>query len=441
MVAMIWLTVLTASEGWAEDPFLRRTATVEAVEKVGPAVVNITTEKVIEYQSPFRRYSRNPQFDLYFRDLFERRARQTVKSLGSGVIISRAGHVLTNEHVVARASRIQVTLSDGRELEATVVGADPTNDLAVLLVQTDEELPWIAPGTSYDVMVGEPVIAIGNPFGLSNTVTTGVVSALDRSIRSSQNTFHGFLQTDASINPGNSGGPLLNAEGSLIGINTAIYSGAEGIGFAIPIDVAKRVVAELIEHGEVFPVTLGIDFQDLDPALQEIMELPASLRGALINRVHPGGPADRAGVRRGDVVARVDGRKISSARQLFEMLQSVTPRQKLKLELWRDGRSKSVSVRAEEIPENVSEELANRLLGVHLKQHRKGGYEVTSVRRKSAAEGVGLQEGDLILGVNGVPLQNDEALKRAMLNLRGRERALVLVRRGPGRYHVTIPLR
>jgi serine protease Do len=142
-----------------------------------------------------------------------------------------------------------------------------------------------------------------------------------------------------------------------------------------------------------------------------------------------------------DVVAKFDGRKIDSARQLFEMLEGVTPKQKLKLELWRDGSSETVSVHAEEIPENVSEELANRLLGVHLKQHQNGGYEVTSVRRKSAAEGVGLQEGDLILGVNGVPLQNAEALKRAMLNLRGRERALVLVRRGPGRYHVTIPLR
>jgi Do/DeqQ family serine protease len=433
--------VMAAGPAAASDPFLRRTATVEVVERAGPAVVNITTEHVVESQNPFGRRPSHPFFDQYFNDLFESRGPRTVQSLGSGVIINAQGHVLTNEHVVARASRIFITLADGREFEVEVVGADPTNDLAVLKARSDEELPWIAPGTSSDAMVGEPVIAIGNPFGLSNTVTTGVISAVNRSVRTSDHTFHGFLQTDASINPGNSGGPLLNAEGSLIGINSAIYNGAEGIGFAIPIDVARRVVAELIEHGEVLPVTLGIDFQDLDPALREVMNLPTGVRGALINRVHPGGPAEKSGVRRGDVLAELDGRRITSARQLFEILETTTPEQKLRLELWRDGRSFEQVVVAMQIPEDVGGELASRLLGVGLELQPQSYFAITRVRRGSPGARVGLQDADLLLAVNGLRLDSEDALRRAMLNLRGRERALVVVQRGPGRYHLTIPLR
>jgi S1-C subfamily serine protease len=414
-------TLIPAEPGRAADPFLRRTPTVAVVETAGPAVVSITTENVVQSPSPFRRGPSDPLLDRYFRDFFEpRRAPGTVQNLGSGVIISEQGHVLTNEHVVARATRIFITLADGREFEVEVVGADPTNDLAVLKARTDERLPWIEPGTSSDIMVGEPVIAIGNPFGLSSTVTTGVISALNRSIRTNDHTFHGFIQTDASINPGNSGGPLLNAEGALIGINSAIYNGAEGIGFAIPIDVARRVVAELIEHGEVLPVTLGIDFQDLDPALREVMDLPDGVRGALINRVHPGGPAESAGVRRGDVLARLDDRKVTSARQLFELLETTTPDQELRLQLWRDGNSFDKTVVARAIPDDVAGELASRLLGVSLELQPQGYFSISSVRRGSAAARIGLVEGDLLLGVNGVRLDSEDALRQAMLNLRGR---------------------
>jgi S1-C subfamily serine protease len=357
------------------------------------------------------------------------------------VIISAEGYILTNEHVIRQARRISITLADGRTFGARVVGADPTNDVAVLQAEADDDLPWIDPGTSSDIMVGEPVIAIGNPFGFSNTVTTGVISATNRSIRTGQLTFHGFLQTDASINPGNSGGPLLNAEGSLIGINTAIYQGAEGIGFAIPIDVARRVIAELIEHGEVHPVTLGIDFQNLDPALREVMELPAAVVGSLINRVRPGGPADNAGIRRGDVISRLDGRDIQSARQLFEILETTTPDQKLEVQFWRDGKLSTTEVIAIEIPENVAAELASRLMGLSLEWRNRVGFEISSVRQKSPAALVGLRSGDLLLAVNGLVLNSDEALRRAIVGLRGRERALVVVQRGRGRYHLMIPLR
>jgi serine protease Do len=424
----------------ANDPFLRRTATVEVVQRVGPAVVNITTERVV-VPRPFGFGSPNPFFDQFFRDFFEPRLPQTLQSLGSGVLIDAEGHVLTNEHVVARASRIRVSVSDGRELEAKPIGADPNNDIAVLQVEGAEDLPWISPGRSDDLLVGEPVIAIGNPFGLSSTVTTGVISALDRSVRTEQRVFHGFLQTDASINPGNSGGPLLNAEGELIAINTAVYQGAQGIGFAIPIDTAKRVVRQLIAHGEVIPAWLGLDFQDLDPALREALGLPRDLRGALVNRVRDPSPAREAGIRRGDVLTRLDGRPVASARGFFEMLETVTVGQELRLELWRDGKPRTRTARAEEIPDERVVQLVDDLLGLKLGLRGAGGhYVVQAVREGSGADRIGIQPGDLVLGINGRPLADGDALRRSALELRGRHRALVVVQRGGGRYHVTVPL-
>jgi serine protease Do len=290
-------------------------------------------------------------------------------------------------------------------------------------------------------MVGEPVIAIGNPFGLSNSVTTGVLSAVDRSIRSSDDrVFHGFLQTDASINPGNSGGPLLNAEGELIGINTAIYQGAQGIGFAIPIDVAKRVVHELITRGAVAPVWLGLDLQDLDPRLSEVMELPERLSGALVSRVRAGGPAAKSGVERGDIITRVDGHPVQSARGFYEILERSTARQELRLTLFRGGTKRQVTAVLAEISDALIAELGEQMLGLALEATPRGNFRVTRVRSGSGAEQIGIERGDLILGINGKRLNDEEALRRSVLDLRGRSRALVVVQRGRGRYHVTVPL-
>jgi serine protease Do len=438
--ALVFGLASLATLARAEDPFLRRTATVEVVQTVGPAVVNITTERVV-VRRPFGLRSPNPMFDQFFRDFFEPRLPQTVQNLGSGVLIDPEGRVLTNEHVVARASRIRVSISDGREFEASLIGADPNNDIAVLQVKGDDSLPWVPPGGSDDLLVGEPVIAIGNPFGLSNTVTTGVISALNRSVRAEQRVFHGFLQTDASINPGNSGGPLLNAEGRLIAINTAVYQGGQGIGFAIPIDTAKRVIRDLIAHGEVVPAWLGLDFQDLGPALKEALRLPPDLHGALVNRVHERSPAQRAGIRRGDAVTRLDGRPVESARGFFEMLETATVGQELRLDLWREGKTQSLTARADEIPDDRVTQLVNDLLGMKLgPPHQGGGYVVRSVRAGSGAARIGIQPGDLVLGINGRPLDDEDALRRSALELRGRQRALVVVQRGSGRYHVTIPM-
>jgi Do/DeqQ family serine protease len=438
--SMLALCALTAPAD-ASDPFLRRTAAVQAVEKVGPAVVNITTETEVRQQNPFGAFRGDPFFDRFFSDFFEPSRPRTAQSLGSGVMIDAQGHALTNEHVVARASRIKVSFADGREFDAKLVGADPNNDLAVLHVETQEKLPWVAPGDSSDLLVGEPVIAIGNPFGLSNTVTTGVISALDRSIRAGDDrSYHGFLQTDASINPGNSGGPLLNAEGGLVGINTAIYQGAEGIGFAIPIDVAKRVVEHLIAHGAVDPVWLGADLQDLDPNLHDAMALPRGTRGALVTGVATGGPAEHAGLRRGDLVTRLDGHKVENARDFHSIVEASSPGQELDVEVLRDGKPEKLSAHAERITDDGVHALAERLLGLSLARADGGGFRVKSVRARSAAEKIGFQANDLVIGINGRPLEDAQALRRAVLDLQGRASALVVVQRGGGRYHVTVPL-
>jgi serine protease Do len=430
---------LAAGPASAADPFLRHTVTVDVVRRAGPSVVSITSEQLVTPSHPFQRFGGDPFFDRFFHDFFEPRRPQTAQNLGSGVLIDAERRVLTNEHVVARASRIRVTLSDGREFDATLVGADPNNDLAVLRLETEDELPWIPLGSSADLMVGEPVIAIGNPFGLSHTVTTGVVSALNRSIRSEARVYHGFLQTDASINPGNSGGPLLNAEGRLVAINTAVYGGADGIGFAIPIDVAGRVVAQLIARGELVPVWVGLELQELDEGLQQAMKLRRGLQGAVVNRVREGSPGDRAGIRRGDVVIRLDSHAVDAPRSFFEILDTATPGQELPLALWREGRELTLSLRAEEAPAELPQELLREKLGLALRPSPQGGYEVTSLRPGSGAERIGIRRGDLVLGINGRPLDGEEALRRAALALRGLSGALVVVQRGNGRYHVTIP--
>jgi S1-C subfamily serine protease len=424
----------------AEDPFLRRTTAVRVVEKVGPAVVNITTERLVKHRNPFGYPGHDPFFDRFFRDFFEPRLPQTAQSLGSGVVIDAEGHILTNEHVVGRAERIRVSIADGREFEATLIGADPNNDLAVLKAETDEDLPWIPLSTSSDLMVGEPVIAIGNPFGLSSTVTTGVISAANRSIRTEKHVYHGFLQTDASINPGNSGGPLLNAAGKLIGINTAVYDGGQGIGFAIPIDVARRVVTELITHGEIPPVWLGLEFQDLSAELHATMGLPSDLAGALVNRVREKSPGGRAGLRRGDVVIQVDTHSIESARGFFEILVTITPRQVLTVTYWRNGELGTATVRAEEFPADLVGQLTDEMLGMDLHHRKEGGFVVMGVRDGSGAQRIGIRIGDLILAINGRGVEDDEALRRSVLGLRGHSRALIVVQRGPGRYNVTVPL-
>jgi serine protease Do len=273
---------------------------------------------VVRRRSPFPS-PQDPSFDEFFRDFWTRaRAASRATASAPASAVAADGTIVTNVHVILRATRIHVTLADQREFDATPVGADADSDIAVLRVKAGGDLPFIALGTSADLMIGESVIAIGNPFGLSHTVTTGVVSAVGRSLRDEERVFTDFVQTDASINPGNSGGPLLNIKGELVGVNTAIYGKAQGIGFAIPVDRVRRVMRDLVSYGEVRRAWTGLVVQELTPELAQHF---GTKRGVVIASVEPKSPGDDAGLERGDAVTRVDGHDIASHEEFEQRIQ------------------------------------------------------------------------------------------------------------------------
>jgi len=295
-----------------------------AVELTAPAVVNIFTAKLVRERSG--RFFDDPALRQFFGDRFPSMPQRRLESsLGSGVIISPQGYVLTNYHVIAEADEIQVALRDGRNAGATVVGVDPESDLAVLKVQLDN-LPAITLGQSDTLRVGDVVLAIGNPFGVGQTVTMGIVSATGRD-RLGLNTYENFIQTDAAVNPGNSGGALVNAYGQLVGINTAIFSrsgGSQGIGFAIPVSLAGDIMQEIIQHGRVIRGWLGIEAQDLTAEMAASLRL-RNIKGVLVSGVLRGGPADRAGLQPGDVITAVNNEPIIDSKAAMKTIAQVKP--------------------------------------------------------------------------------------------------------------------
>ena len=313
----------------------------DAVRRATPSVVNIFTSK--EIRSPRHPLLNDPIFRRFFGDQLPDEA-QRAASLGSGVIVSNTGYVLTNHHVVEAADEIEVALADGKKLLAKVVGNDPETDLAVLRLSA-EDLPAITFGSSEALRVGDVVLAIGNPFGVGQTVTSGIVSALGRT-GLGINTFENFIQTDAAINPGNSGGALVDAGGNLVGINTAIFSrsgGSMGIGFAIPVSTAKMVLEQIVKNGSVTRGWIGVEVQEITPALAESFKLP-SARGALIAGVLRGGPADKAGVRPGDVLVEVEGKPVSDPTAMLNLVAALAPGQPAKMKLKRQERELEATV-------------------------------------------------------------------------------------------------
>ncbi|HKC51492.1 MAG TPA: trypsin-like peptidase domain-containing protein [Myxococcota bacterium] len=416
----------------------RRTPVVAAVEGATPATVNITsTQVVVDQANPFLRG--DPMFDEFFRRFMNPRA-NTSQSLGTGVIINKDGFVLTNEHVLAGSTQIRVGLADGRQFDAELIGGDPASDLAVVRIKTKDPLPTPKLGNSDDVMIGESVIAIGNPFGLNSTVTTGVLSATNRSIRGDGREYHGFLQTDASINPGNSGGPLLNMDGEVIGINTAILGNAQGIGFAIPINRARRIVEDLIRHGEVQATWLGLWLQELTPALREAMGSDQAT-GVLVSNVFDAAPAAAAGVQRGDILTSLDGAPVHSRREFYEIARGITVGDHAKLALDRSGKKLSLEVAAERFPEARADELAQVLLGLELADRTPAlakqfslraerGLVVQRVVPRSAAEDRGLRPGDLILQLGQERVDDRVSLRKAIPRILGQDGVVVVVQRG-----------
>ena len=424
--------------------------------RVSPSVVAITAEQVVQAQSPFGMPDEAFK-DFFGEDFFKhffgqtpQEQKRTVRSLGSGVIVSSDGYVLTNNHVVANADKLFVVIGDKQNFPAKVVGTDPQTDVAVVRIDA-KDLPAAALGNSDAVNVGQWVIAIGNPFQLMHTVTAGIISAKGRSSVGLAD-YEDFFQTDASINPGNSGGALVDLSGNVIGINTAIASpsgGNIGIGFAIPINMAKQVMESLISKGKVVRGYIGVLPQDINENLAKALNLK-STAGVLVGDVTPKGPADQAGIKRGDVILSFDGKKVENATQLRLMIADTAPKASAKVSLLRQGKTIDVIITLAEKPKTPQEQApeqeppagqTSEKLGLSLQElapdiagqlgyTKEKGALVADIAPGSPAEDAGLERGDLIKEVNRAPVQSVKDFEKAIKSYKGGDVVALLVRRG-----------
>ena len=405
----------------------------DVAEAVLPAVVNIATTRVQEMDSfGFGPFGQDPMFRQFFGQPFEDLPRQfRQEGSGSGVIVSEDGVVLTNSHVVASAESIEVTLHDGREFVAELLGSDPRSDVAVLRLVDAEGLTPLALGDSDELRLGETVLAFGNPFGLSGTVTMGIVSAMGRADVGIVD-YEDFIQTDAAINPGNSGGALVNLRGELVGVNTAIMSrsgGYQGIGFAIPSNMVGSIMRSLLTDGRVARGWLGVMIQDLRPGLAEAFEVETT-EGVLVGDVVSDSPAQAAGVRRGDVIVALDGAPVASAAALRNAVGGLSPGSKVKMKLLRDGKSKLLTVKLGELPgddqtastetrvPNPSGLTVAPLDAAARARHDvpediRQGVLVTEVQPLGTAARAGMRPGDVVLEVNRTPVGSVESFSAA----------------------------
>ncbi|MDA0999305.1 MAG: trypsin-like peptidase domain-containing protein [bacterium] len=430
----------------------RRTPIVHAVELAAPAVVNISAFQIRKRPNPFSQFNLDPA-EEFFKEFFGgQNQRRRTSSLGTGVIIRSDGYILTNEHVISRATRILVHLANKRTYPARLVGADPGNDLAILKIDSKEPLPHLPMGRSDDLMIGETVIAIGNPFGLGHTVTTGVVSALGRTIGlgGPRRKRHpgDFIQTDASINPGNSGGPLLNIYGELIGINTAIFGKAQGIGFSIPINRAHRIVNDLILFGKVRRGWVGLVLQNLTSRLATHLNYPQH-QGVVAAKILPMSPALQAGMKRGDILLSFGNKEIHSRQEYLNELSGYTVGSEVAIKFWRSGQILSRQIVLTEVPETLANEISRDWLGVRvgpidgesLRNFRLSttkGVVVTIVFEGSPAENIGIRPGDVIRKINGLETDDLGTFRQAIVRAREFPQVQLLVQRNREGYNVTL---
>ena len=440
---------------------------VEIAKKQNPAVVNVSTKAKAETAhknfrvprpGPGQNKSPDPFRDFYDRFFGERPNQRPKRGMGSGFVIDKEGHILTNYHVIEGAGEIVVILDDNgteKEYTATLVGSDPKTDIALIKINREsgdnKDFPFLRLGSSENLEVGEWVVAIGNPFGLSHTVTVGVVSALGRSIGAGP--YDEFIQTDASINPGNSGGPLINIEGDVIGINTAIISGNTGgnvgIGFAIPIDIAKGILKDLRERGTVTRGWLGVMIQKITPDLAKSFGLSQS-EGALVGDVIPDGPAAKGGVKRGDVIVMFDGQQVKDMEDLPKIVAATRPNSVVDVEVIRDGSRMTLSVSIELLEDSqetvvakadplglqvqdITEELAQSL-----KLESMEGVLVSDVTAGNAAAEAGIRRGDVISEMNRSIVKDMRDYQNLMASVQKGSSVLFLVKRGGSTIYIAV---
>ncbi len=430
----------------------------DLAQKINPSVVNISTTKIFKTKGfhhpfmgendPFRFFFGDDFFKKFFGGQMPREFKQ--RSLGSGFIIDPEGYILTNNHVVAKADKIVVKLESGKEYKAKIVGTDPKTDVALIKIKANKPLKAVNLGDSGKIRVGDWVIAIGNPFGLSHTVTAGIISAKGRVIGSGP--YDDFLQTDASINPGNSGGPLIAMDGTVIGINTAIIASGQGIGFAIPINIAKRIVPQLKATGHVVRGWLGVYIQDITPELGKKFGLKESQKGVLISKVFDGSPAQKGGLKQGDIIIKYDGRPVHSSHELAILVGQTKVGKKVDIEILRNGETKTetikIGVRKEEkIAEAESAQAPAKMgfevqqltpeLAKHLGLKVKKGILVVQVDRSGPAYEAGLRRNDVIVEVNRKKVTTLEAFNKA-LSKKSKGGYLFLIRRGDGALYIVV---
>jgi serine protease Do len=433
---------------------------VDLARKVKPGVVNISTTKVVKgggrvfrHFSPFR--EKDPFKDFFGEDFFDRffgenpQKDYVQRSLGSGFIINKEGYIITNNHVIEGASEIRVRLSTDKEFAAEVVGRDAKTDLALIKIKSWNDLPVVDLGDSDKLEIGEWVMAIGNPFGLSQTVTVGIVSAKGRVIGSGP--YDDFIQTDASINPGNSGGPLFNLQGEVVGINTAIVATGQGIGFAIPINTAKEVIAQLKKQGKVTRGGIGVYVQKMSPDLAKSFGLEES-KGALVADVIAGGAAEAGGIKRGDIIVKFDGKEIHEMNELPRVVAATSVGKEVEVEVLREGKPLKLKLKVGELKDEVAPAAAEKAkleLGMSVqdltpeiaRQLRLGdttGVVVTEVESGSAADDAGIQRGDVIREVNGQAIRKLADYQSALQKMKKNEILRLLVRRGERNLYISL---
>ncbi len=392
----------------------------DIAERVTPSVVNIRTEKSVKgggrvfrhFGGPFGDEDPFDMFERFFGGDPDREFKQ--RSLGSGFIIGKSGYIVTNNHVIEGADEIRVRLSNGEEYDAEIVGRDPNTDIALIKITQDADLPVVTLGNSDTLKIGQWVVAMGNPFGLEHTVTAGIVSAKGRVIGSGP--YDDFIQTDASINPGNSGGPLLNTKGEVVGINTAIIASGQGIGFAVPINLAKGIIDQLQESGEVTRGWLGVAIQDITPEIAEYYGIEEE-KGVLVTEAFEGDPAEKAGIRARDIITSVNGRPVEDTRDLTRLIAGLSVGQKAAVKVLRNGRRETFEVtiarREEEkiLSRKGEDRKKEENLGIRVSEispeiarrysiSEKDGVMVMDVESGSKAEAAGLMAGDIVKEIN-----------------------------------------